>query len=306
MDVLALVALLGVLFAALAGLWLVVSGAAQQERLLGRSAVSRDDRRRPLRLRLDEALRGTGWGSRLAGRLSSAGVALRPIDFAAAALGVGVAATVLVDFLFPLWLSVVAGAIAVRATGTWVEWQRERRRQAFVAQLPELARVLSNGAGAGLSLAGALELAVRELDEPARSELGRTLEEMRFGEPLAEALLKLEQRLPSRELGVLVTTLAIQQRLGGDVVRALQAMAETLDARSDLVREIKTVVSGTVFTAWLVAGMGVGSLVMIDALNPGSLDKMASDPIGIAALVVSGLLYSAAFVLVRRTVRIDV
>lgn len=306
MDALALLGLFVVLLVGLAGLWLVLSGAAQQERLLGRSAVSRDERRRPLRLRLDEALRRTRWGARLATRLSSAGVSLRPIDFSAAALGVGVAACVLVNLLFPLWLSVIAGAIAVRATGAWVEWQREKRRQAFVGQLPEVARVLSNGAGAGLSLAGALELAVRELDDPARSELGQTLEQMRFGEPLADAMLKLEQRLPSRELGVLVTTLAIQQRLGGDVVRALQGMAETLDARSDLVREIKTVVSGTVFTAWLVAGMGIGSLIMIDALNPGSLDKLASDPIGIAALVVSGLLYTAAFVLVRRTVRIDV
>lgn len=306
MDTLALAGLCAVLLVALAGLWLVLSGAAQQARLLGRSAVSREDRRRPLRLRLDAALRGTRWGTRLAARLSSAGVALRPIDFAAAALGLGLTATLLVSLLFPLWLSIIAGAIAVRATGAWVEWQREQRRQAFVAQLPEVARVLSNGAGAGLSLAGALELAARELDEPARSELGRTLEQMRFGEPLAEAMLELEQRLPSRELGVLVTTLAIQQRLGGDVVRALQGMAETLDARSDLVREIKTVVAGTVFTAWLVAAMGVGSLIMVDALNPGSLHKMASDPIGIAALVVAGLLYSTAFVLVRRTVRIDV
>lgn len=306
MDALALLGLLVVLLAALAGLWLVVSGAAQQARLLGRSTVSRVDRRLPLRLRLDDALRETRFGARLTTRLASAGLSLRPVDFAAAALGVGLAATLLVSLLFPLWLSFVAGAIAVRSTGAWVEWQREKRRQAFVGQLPEIARVLSNGAGAGLSLAGALELAVRELDEPARSELGHTLEEMRFGEPLPDAMLKLEERLPSRELGVLVTTLAIQQRLGGDVVRALQAMAETLDARSDLVREIRTVVSGTVFTAWLVAGMGVGSLIMVNTLNPGSLDKMASDPLGIVALAVSALLYSAAFVLVRRTVRIDV
>jgi len=306
MDGLGLLLLLVVLFVACAGVWLVVSGGAQQARLVERSAVSMADRRLPLRLRLDDALRDTGWGARLTTSLASAGVSLRPIDFAAAALGVGILTTLLVSLLFPLWLSIVAGAIAVRCTGSWVEWQREKRRQAFITQLPEIARVLSNGAGAGLSLAGALELAARELDEPARSELGRTLEEMRVGESLADAMLKLEQRLPSRELGVLVTTLAIQQRLGGDVVRALQGMAETLDARSDLVREIKTVVSGTVFTAWLVAGMGVGSLIMVDALNPGVLDKMASDPIGIAALALSGLLYSVAFVLVRRTVRIDV
>jgi tight adherence protein B len=306
MDSLGLLLAFAVLVVAVVGLWLVVSGGLQQARLIERSAVSAAERRLPLRLRLDLELRRTRWGQRLATHLSSAGVALRPIDFALAALGVGILATLVISTLFPLWLSVIGGAIAVRSTGAWVTWQREKRRQAFVTQLPEIARVLSNGAGAGLSLAGALELAARELDEPARSELAHTLEEMRVGEPLADAMLKLEARLPSRELGVLVTTLAIQQRLGGDVVRALQGMAETLDARSDLVREIKTVVSGTVFTAWFVAGMGIGSLLMIEALNPGVLDKMASDPLGIAALAVSGLIYSVAFILVRRTVKIDV
>lgn len=306
MDALALLGLFAVLLVALSGLWLVISGAAQQARLLGRSAVSRADRRLPLRVRLDDALRDTRRGAQLSTSLSSAGVTLRPIDFVAAALGVGMLTALLVSFLFPLWLSIIAGAIAVRSTGAWVDWQREKRKVAFVAQLPQIARILSNGAGAGLSLAGALALAARELDEPARSELGHALEEMHLGEPLADAMLKLEQRLPSRELGVLVTTLVIQQRLGGDVVRALQDMAETLDSRSDLIREIRTVVSGTVFTAWLVAGMGVGSLLMVNILNPGVLDKMASDPIGIAALTVSGLLYALAFVLVRRTVRIDV
>jgi tight adherence protein B len=224
----------------------------------------------------------------------------------AAALGIALLTVVLVNTLFPLWLSIIVGAFAIRWTGTWVDWQREKRKQAFVAQLPEVARVLSNGAGAGLSLIASLELAARELDEPASVELGHALEEMRFGEPLADAMMNLEKRLPSRELGVLVTTLAIQQRLGGDVVRALQDMAETLDARSDLIREIKTVVSGTVFTAWLVGAMGLASLVLLNLTNPGVLSKMANTPIGIAALVVSGTLYGIAFVLVRRTVRIDV
>jgi tight adherence protein B len=306
MDALALLLLIVVLAVALAGAWLVISGGLQQAALAERSAVTAAERGPPLRMRLDAALRRSPLGARLTASLASAGVRLRPIDFAATALAIGIGATLLVNTLFPLWLSLIFGVLAVRWIGTWLDWRREKRKQLFVAQLPEIARVLSNGAGAGLSLYAALGLAVRELDEPASTELRHALEEMRLGEPLADAMMNLERRLPSRELGVLVTTLAIQQRLGGDVVRALQDMASTLDARSDLIREIKTVVSGTVFTAWLVGGMGVGSLLMVNALNPGVLDKMARDPIGIAALLVSGTLYAIAFVLVRRTVRIEV
>jgi tight adherence protein B len=303
---LGLLLLIVVLAIGLGGFWLYVTGGAQQAALAARSAVNAADRRRPLRHVLDDRLRRSPRGARLATSLASAGVTLRPIDFVAAVLTIGVVATLLVSTLFPLWIALIAGFFAMRWTSTWLDWRREKRKQAFVAQLPEVARVLSNGAGAGLSLMAALALAARELDEPAATELGHALEEMRFGEPLADAMAHLEQRLPSRELGVLVTTLAIQQRLGGDVVRALQDMAETLDARSDLIREIKTVVSGTVFTAWLVGAMGVGSLLLVNTLKPGVLDKMSTDPIGIAALVVSGTLYGIAFVLVRRTVRIEV
>ena len=51
-----------------------------------------------------------------------------------------------------------------------------------------------------------------------------------------------------------MTTLIIQQRAGGDTVRALSELGATLDARKDLLREISTLLSGAVFTSYLVGG----------------------------------------------------
>ena len=45
-----------------------------------------------------------------------------------------------------------------------------------------------------------------------------------------------------------MTTLVIQQRAGGDTVRALNELGHTLEARKDLLREIRTLLSGSVFT----------------------------------------------------------
>ena len=103
----------------------------------------------------------------------------------------------------------------------YVERQRAQRRDAFIAQLPDLARVLSNGASAGLSLPAAVQLAARELPEPAAAEMRVVVQELRVGQPIEDALEALRDRLPSREVGVLMTTLVIQQRAGGDTVRAL-------------------------------------------------------------------------------------
>ena len=54
-----------------------------------------------------------------------------------------------------------------------------------------------------------------------------------------------------------MTTIIIQQRAGGDTVRALQELGGTLEARKDLIREIRTVLSGSVFTSYIVAGIGI-------------------------------------------------
>lgn len=132
------------------------------------------------------------------------------------------------------------------------------------------------------------------------------LDEMRVGRALDEALESLRRRLPSREVAVLLTTIIIQQRAGGDTVRALQELGSTLDARKDLLREIKTLLSGSVYTSYVVAGIALLTVVAVNALNPGVLREMTSSFIGIAALVIAGVLWSLAFVLIRKTTRVEV
>ena len=132
------------------------------------------------------------------------------------------------------------------------------------------------------------------------------IEQLRVGQPVDEALDAMRRRLPSRELGVLMTTLVIQQRAGGDTVRALTELGHALEARKDLIREIKTLLSGSVFTSYLVAGIGVATIVLMNVLSPGVMREMATSVGGVAALVVAAGLWTVAFVMIRKTTRVDV
>ena len=175
----------------------------------------------------------------------------------------------------------------------------------FIAQLPDLARVLSNGTSAGLSMAGAVQLASRELSDPAAAEMKIVVQETRLGVSLDESLERLRERLPSREVAVLMTTLIIQQRAGGDTVRALSELGSTLEARKDLQREIRTMLSGAVFTSYLVMIMGLGTIVLINTLSPGILREMTTSLPGIVALTVSAALYAIAYVAIRQVTKVD-
>jgi tight adherence protein B len=291
----------------LLGLRELLAGRARADELRDRSTAQRPE---PfvtrLRGRLDRRIRASSAGERWVVRpLAAAGIDLPPHEFLALAVAAALAGGLLSALLVPAWVAILVGFACARAVWGWVEWKRRQRRQAFVAQLPELAQLLSNGAAAGLSIAASLEMAASELAEPARSEMRVVLEHMRIGQSLELALEQQRERMPSRELAVLVTTLVIQQRSGGDVVNALKNMSETLEQRKDLLREVRTLMSGAVFTGYVVAALGIGTVFLLNAISPGALDRLLNSPAGILAFVVAGILYTAGLLLIRQVTRVE-
>jgi tight adherence protein B len=306
-DAQALLLLVGVLILALIGIALYVSGAARRAELASRGGPDEEERGlRRIVQALDARLRRTERGRQLASWLSSGAVPVSPAEYL---LGCVLGSFLLylgLTLFLPRWMALLLGVGgAIAAARGWVERRRGQRRDLFVAQLPDLARLLANGASAGLSLPAAIQLAARELDEPAATELRTVIEELRVGQPVDEALDSMRRRLPSRELGVLMTTLVIQQRAGGDTVRALNELGHTLEARKDLMREIKTLLAGSVFTSYIVVGIGVATIILLNIMSPGVMREMATSAPGLAALAFTFTLWAVAFVLIRRATKVE-
>jgi tight adherence protein B len=290
------------------GLWQLLAGGSRRAELAarGRAGVGEGSTRSLVRA-LDARFRRTAGGERMAAWMSGAGIGLRPVELVGLVVAAAVIGTLILANLFATWLALVlAVGGSVGAARTWIERRRGSRRDAFVAQLPEVARMLSNGASAGLSIPQAVRMAARELADPAGAELKRVIEEMQVGRSIEDALEALRQRLPSREVSVLMTTIIIQQRGGGDTVAALAELAGTLEARKDLRREIATLLSGVIFTSYLVAGIGAGTVLIVNLMSPGVTRQITSAPVGIAGIVVAAILWTVAFVAIRRTTRVDV
>ncbi len=306
-DQKALAILAGALLVAFVGILVLVTGSARRAELVVRGGedLGEPSLRRVLEF-IDLRLRRGRPGRRLHEWLRACGAPLATADF----VGIVVAVAVVVALLGMLVVPpAAAGIIGVAGTlagaRSWGERLRGQRSEAFIQQLPELARTLSNASAAGLSMIGAVQLTARELADPAGTEMRAVVQELRLGRGLDDALEGLQKRLPSRESAVLVTTLTIQQRAGGDTVRALQELSETLDARKDLRREVRTLLAGTVYTAYLVAGIGFGTIFLLNVLSPGVLRQMFNSVIGLIALAVAGILWGIAFVLIRQTTRVD-
>ncbi|MFC8230545.1 type II secretion system F family protein [Streptomyces sp. NPDC057287] len=292
-----------------AGLHTYSAGRADREALVDRLSHTGQitEGGRPRRFRgIDRRLRATRLGRRIELKLAATGLGITPGEFFVYALVAVAAVWMIASSLLASFFGPVAALIALWGANTFLNWQRAKRTERFINQLPELSRILANATQAGLALRTAISMAAEEMDDPAGEELARVARRLAVGEPLDDALSELTDRLPSRELVVLVTTLVLSNRAGGTVVSSLRNLTQTLEERKETRREVKTQLSQVTVTAYAVPIFGLGAMLLMNSVMPGALDRMTGALIGQVAVVVSLILYTIGFVVIRRLSRIDV
>lgn len=302
--------ILGVVISLVLAVWGFTSlavGQSDQRRLAARGLLDDAERQAngPL-VKLDARLRRTDLGRRAALRIAASGVRIR---VSTAFLIIAVAG-LLAMFIIGEFLGIIMGVVAAVAVGmaffSYLRRQEARRRDEFINQLPELARVLSNATSAGLAIRTAVGMAAEELGDPAGTELRRTADSLAFGQSFEDAMNDLQERLPSRELGVLISTLVVSSRSGGSLVTALRTISTTLEERKETRRETQTILGEAVATGWALAFMGFGSIFLLNVVQHGSIKHMSGILIGQIILIVSVGLFSAGLYLIRRMTRIDI
>ncbi|RKS10298.1 tight adherence protein B [Nocardiopsis sp. Huas11] len=295
-----------VLVLALWSLWEFVASAQQRRLIAARSALAQAEYEAATpSARLDAAIYRTQWGARLHRRIARSGSEVRLSTFVGALLGGSLLAVIVVWQVLAPFFGILAAAGVAFLFFSYLNRAEAKRREEFTSQLPDLARVLGNATSAGLALPTAISMAADELDGPAGEELGRMAESMKLGASLEEAVKELRERMPSRELGVLVSTLVVASRSGGSLVTALRNISTTLENRKETRREVQTILSETTSTVWALGFMSVGALFMINAIEPGIMRVMTTSVAGIAVLLTVAALFTIGFVLVSRITKFN-
>lgn len=296
---------------AVAGVLTYAAGRAQRRAVIERLSAGGGGYELPSGRRrhftgVDRQLRRTRVGRRVQLKLAATGLDITPGEFAvyvlAAVAGLWlVAASVLAPFFGP-----IAGLLAVLAANAFLTHQRSRRTEQFINQLPELSRILANATSAGLALRTALGMAAEELDAPAGDELTLVTNQLALGRSIDDALGELAERLPSRELVVLVTTLVLANRAGGTLVASLRNLTATLEERKETRREVRTMLAEVNATAFTVPVLGLGAMLMMNSMMPGALARVTGSAIGQLAIVAAVGLFATGFFVIRRLGKIEI
>ncbi|PKR43612.1 type II secretion system F family protein [Streptomyces sp. EAG2] len=305
---LALGAALFCLLLAVAGVHVYASGRAQRQALVDRlSATAAPPAGRGRRFTgIDRRVRRTRLGRDLSLRLSATGLDVTVGEFTVYALAVTAALWLIASAALAPFFGPIAAVAAAWGAVVFLNWQRQKRIEAFINQLPDVARLLANATAAGLALRTALAMAAEELEAPAGEELSRVADQLALGRSVEAALGELAERLPSRELVVLVTTLVLSNQAGGTVVSSLRNLTATLEERKETRREVRTMLSEVHATALTVPALGLGSLLLINSQNEGALARVTGSALGQILILIALGLYAVGFLVIRRLGKIEV
>ena len=251
---------------------------------------------------IDEALERYGKRADLGEALAIADISMRPAEFVATAAVVAVVAGSVGLLLGgPLIAVLVAIALCLAVT-FYVQRAKSKRQAAFADQLPDVLQLLTTALRSGYGLTQALESVAEDAEEPARSEFAHVLVEARMGRDLTDSMRALAHRMGSKDLEWLVGAIDINRETGGNLSEVLDSVGATIRERGRIARQVRTLTAEGRLSARILIAMPLVMLAWQWRASPDNFELLTYG-VGLAALVVAGILLVVGAVWVNRIVK---
>ncbi len=245
-----------------------------------------------------------GYRTRLALKLSSAGLKWRSGEFLTLMMSIGVFCFFLglaigkLMWNNPLIVGVPLGVFGFQAPSFYLGFRKSGRQAKFQGQLVDTLGLISNSLKAGYSFLQAIEMAAREAPEPTREEFQRLVRENSLGMPLDDAMEAMGRRMESDDFNLTVTVVLIQRQIGGNLAEILDSIAATIRERIKLIGTISALTAQGKMGGIVITALPTGLFGIMYFLNPEVMGMLFQEKVG-WILIVIGLIMQAmgAFVI---------
>ena len=238
--------------------------------------------------------------------LEQANVPLKAGEAIIAAFGVSIVTFLVVTaFTQSAAWGVIGGTVLLIGSLLFVNSVASRQRKRFEAQLPDTLNLLATSLRAGYSLLQAVEAVGEEAPDPTRREFGRAIAEIRLGRQMDDAMSDIAQRMGSQDFDWTVLAINIQREVGGNLAEVLQTTSETMVQRNRLRREMKALTAEGRISAIVLSVMPIFLFIAISFLNPGYLQPLVENTIGIVVIGAGLVFMVIGIVWMQKIVKVD-
>lgn len=173
--------------------------------------------------------------------------------------------------------TVVATLTVTIASRLYLKSRRGWLVRTFNDQLPEVTWMMGNAMRAGLTIAQGLALVAREAPKPAGPIFQEMLAQLDLKAPLTDVLAEAQVKWSeSREFRLVILTMLIQYRSGGNLAGALEELSRTLAERKGVNEEVQSATAGPRSAAAILPFMPVIAAATMNMAIPGFLNPIFS------------------------------
>ena len=247
-----------------------------------------------------------GAGQRRHGLTASVPLALSRAGVPAACLVLGAAGLALGRVVAPPvggLVGLLAGACApVMVRARW----RRARTEVVERQLGEVAESTALAVRSGLSVRQALEFAAGEVSDPMAGLVRQALDRHGLGVPLEEAVWGLAQAVDPDAARLVALILGIHGRSGGNLGGALGEVSATIRHRIGVRRELRALSAQGRISGGILGFLPVGFSLVLSATSRQDLQPVYRTRAGMAMVSVGLAMQAAAYLWIRRLLRVEV
>jgi tight adherence protein B len=239
--------------------------------------------------------------------LLEAGSKLRPEELFAARLLASVASGIITLFLgLPWYIVIIVVLIGFAVPKLSINRKRKKRLAMVNYQLIEVLGMMANSMRAGFSFMQAMQLVGKEMPDPLGPEFERLVRQAGLGIPLEDALEELVERLPNKELEVVVRGILAQRRSGGNLAQLLETMEETIRGRVRILEELNTLTAQGRMSSWIITLLPVALGLYLALVNGEYFSPMLEHPLGWMMLLVGSVSIIIGWAVIQKIIRIEV
>jgi len=185
------------------------------------------------------------------------------------AAGVSIMAFV-VTFLFGRGIILALAASGAVAIIFWMYTRRciSKYSALFETQLVDALGISARALRAGLPLLGSFQMISDEIEDPIGSVFFRICHEQMLGLDMKDSIRKVAKTVPSEELKLFATSVAIQLQSGGNLADLMDSLASVIRARMRLNRRVRVLTAQTQLSKRILIALPIFLFLLLNFLAP--------------------------------------
>ena len=137
------------------------------------------------------------------------------------------------------------------------------------------------------------------------SEVSKVLEQVNVGINPVEALLAMSARIPSYDLSLFVSAIAVQRQTGGNLAEVLENLAATVRERRRVRGEVMALTTGPRVSSYVLAAIPTLLFLYCVAISSDYRDVMLGSRYGHGALTVAAVFSFLGYFFSRQVSKVE-